>query len=139
MEALSCSNFEDRAILYAAGELAEAGRAAVEAHAQHCAGCTAVLGNELSVRKALASRPLLPMISVTGCCVPAANTACGVRERTQSSSTNSGFGSSLAIAAAAARITGAGSARKRSMVESAAHRDNRTYLPSAVSLIRISP
>jgi hypothetical protein len=55
-EELNCSNFEDRAILYAAGELAEADRAAVEVHARHCAGCAAVLGNELSVRKALASR-----------------------------------------------------------------------------------
>jgi hypothetical protein len=56
MEALSCSNFEDRAILYAAGELAEEDRAAVEAHAQQCAECAEVLGNELAVRQALASR-----------------------------------------------------------------------------------
>jgi hypothetical protein len=56
MEALSCSNFEDRAILYAAGELADADRAAVESHAQQCASCAALLGNELAVRQALASR-----------------------------------------------------------------------------------
>jgi hypothetical protein len=56
MEALSCSNFEDRAILYAAGELAEAGRAAVEAHSRQCSECAALLGNELAARQALASR-----------------------------------------------------------------------------------
>jgi hypothetical protein len=57
-EELNCSNFEDRAILYAAGELAEADRAAVEAHTQQCAECVALLGDEIGLRRALASRVL---------------------------------------------------------------------------------
>jgi HEAT repeats/Putative zinc-finger len=56
VEELHCSNFEDRAILFAAGELAENERAAVEAHAQRCANCAAVLSREISLRNALAAR-----------------------------------------------------------------------------------
>jgi HEAT repeats len=55
-EELHCSNFEDRAILYAAGELIEEHCAAVEAHAQQCANCAAVLSREISLRKARAAR-----------------------------------------------------------------------------------
>ena len=53
---LNCSNFEDHAILYAAGELSHAGRAAVDAHARHCANCAAILLSQLEFREALASR-----------------------------------------------------------------------------------
>ena len=56
VEELNCSNFEDRAILYAAGELIEESGAAVEAHAQQCANCAAVLSREMSLRKAFAAR-----------------------------------------------------------------------------------
>lgn len=56
VEELHCSNFEDRAILFAAGELAGEERAAVEAHAQRCANCAAVLSREISLRNALAAR-----------------------------------------------------------------------------------
>jgi hypothetical protein len=55
-EELHCSNFEDRAILYAAGELIEEHCAAVETHAQQCVDCAAVLSREISLRKALAAR-----------------------------------------------------------------------------------
>ncbi len=40
---LKCSNFEDHAILYAAGEVSEERRAAVDAHARQCADCAAML------------------------------------------------------------------------------------------------
>ena len=53
---LNCANFEDRAILYAAGELAEQDRVAVDAHAVECAICGAVLSREMSLRRALAAR-----------------------------------------------------------------------------------
>jgi Putative zinc-finger len=53
---LNCSNFEDRAVLYAAGELSVAERALVDAHVWQCAGCAAILSSELELRDALASR-----------------------------------------------------------------------------------
>jgi hypothetical protein len=53
---LHCANFEDRAILHAAGELGVEDRAAVEAHAQQCANCASVLAREIDLRKALAAR-----------------------------------------------------------------------------------
>jgi len=53
---LHCSNFEDRAVLYAAGELPVAERALVDAHVRECAGCAAILSGELELREALASR-----------------------------------------------------------------------------------
>lgn len=53
---LNCSNYEDRAILYAAGELNPEDAVAVEAHAQKCANCAAVLSREIGFRKALAVR-----------------------------------------------------------------------------------
>ena len=53
---LHCSNFEDRAVLYAAGELSVAERALVDAHVRQCAGCAAILSSELELREALASR-----------------------------------------------------------------------------------
>ncbi len=53
---LHCSNFEDRAVLYAAGELSVAERALVDAHVRECAGCAAILSSELELREALASR-----------------------------------------------------------------------------------
>src|SRR5437588_433390 len=56
IEELHCPNFEDRAILYAAGELADADRAAVDAHALQCADCAAVLSREMRLSNALASR-----------------------------------------------------------------------------------
>jgi hypothetical protein len=53
---LHCSNFEDRAVLYAAGELSVEERAVVDAHVRQCAGCAAILSSELELRDALASR-----------------------------------------------------------------------------------
>jgi HEAT repeats/Putative zinc-finger len=55
-EELNCSNFEDRAILYAAGELADAERGALDAHALQCPACAALLSRELSLPRALAAR-----------------------------------------------------------------------------------
>src|ERR1700757_3603434 len=55
-EELNCANFEDCAILYAAGELTDPDRAAVNAHALQCASCAAVLSREMGLRKALAAR-----------------------------------------------------------------------------------
>src|SRR6202047_4227890 len=54
---LKCSNYEDHAILYAAGELTREDSAAVEAHAQKCANCAAILSREIDLRKTLALRP----------------------------------------------------------------------------------
>jgi hypothetical protein len=56
VEEPNCSNFEDRAILYAAGELVGDHSAAVEAHARRCANCAAVLSREISSRNALGAR-----------------------------------------------------------------------------------
>lgn len=56
MAGLNCLNFEDGAILYAAGELSEAERVAIEEHARRCANCAVVLSREISLRKVLASR-----------------------------------------------------------------------------------
>jgi HEAT repeats len=53
---LSCSNYEDRAILHAAGELTHEDSAAVEAHAQKCANCAVILSREIGLRKMLAAR-----------------------------------------------------------------------------------
>ena len=53
---LNCSNYEDRAILYAAGELTREDSAAVEAHAQNCANCAAILSREIGLRQTLAAR-----------------------------------------------------------------------------------
>jgi hypothetical protein len=55
-EELDCSNFEDRAILYAAAEISEEDRAALEAHARQCANCAAVLSREINLRKTFAAR-----------------------------------------------------------------------------------
>lgn len=56
VEELNCSKYEDRAILYAAGELTQEDSAAVEVHAHTCANCAAILSREISLRKALAAR-----------------------------------------------------------------------------------
>jgi len=56
VEELNCSNYEDRAILYAAGELNQEDSVAVEAHAQKCANCAAILSREIGFRKTLAGR-----------------------------------------------------------------------------------
>ena len=53
---LDCSNFEDRAVLYAADELSVAERAQVDAHVQQCSRCAAILSSELELRELLASR-----------------------------------------------------------------------------------
>jgi hypothetical protein len=56
IEELNCANFEECAILYAARELTEEDRAAVDAHAVHCASCAAVLSREMNLRGILAAR-----------------------------------------------------------------------------------
>jgi hypothetical protein len=53
---LNCSNYEDHAILYAGGELTREDSAAVEAHAQKCANCAAILSREIGLRQTLALR-----------------------------------------------------------------------------------
>src|SRR5580704_10931240 len=53
---ISCSGFEDLAVLYAFGELGEADRAAVEAHVQACAECSAMLRSEIALHEAIAAR-----------------------------------------------------------------------------------
>jgi len=53
---IACSEFEDLAVLYAIGELDDAGRASVEEHAGECAGCAAILRSELQLSGALAAR-----------------------------------------------------------------------------------
>jgi HEAT repeat protein/putative zinc finger protein len=55
-EELHCANFEDRAILYAAGELSEKERTAMEMHVRECVACAAVLVREVALRDALAER-----------------------------------------------------------------------------------
>jgi hypothetical protein len=52
---LACAEFEDLAVLYAIGELDDAGRASVDEHASHCAACAAVLRSELQLNSALAA------------------------------------------------------------------------------------
>jgi putative zinc finger protein len=52
----SCSGFEDLAVLYAFGELGEGDRAAVEAHVQACAECSAMLRSEIALHEAIAAR-----------------------------------------------------------------------------------
>src|SRR5580692_10863720 len=56
VEELNCSHYEDRAILYAAGELNQEDSVAIEAHAQKCANCAAILLREIDFRKTLAVR-----------------------------------------------------------------------------------
>ncbi len=53
---LTCRNFEDAALLYAAGELSEPERAAVEAHSRECAACAALLDREIALRAAIVAR-----------------------------------------------------------------------------------
>jgi hypothetical protein len=50
---LACSEFEELAVLYAIGELDDAGRASVDEHASHCAACAAVLQSEVQLNGAL--------------------------------------------------------------------------------------
>lgn len=52
----TCAQFEDLAVLYAIGELDDAGRATVEEHAAECSDCAAVLQSELQLNDALAAR-----------------------------------------------------------------------------------
>jgi HEAT repeats len=52
---LTCSEFEDLAVLQAIGELDDAGSAAVAEHAGECADCAAVLRSEIELRSALAA------------------------------------------------------------------------------------
>jgi hypothetical protein len=53
---ISCAGFEDLAVLYAFGELSEGERAAVEAHVQACAECSAMLRSEIALHEAIAAR-----------------------------------------------------------------------------------
>lgn len=53
---LVCSEFEDLAVLHAFGELDDAERAAVEAHARECAACAKVLQREAQLHSAVAAR-----------------------------------------------------------------------------------
>jgi hypothetical protein len=53
---VQCAEFEELAMLYAAGELGDEERAAADAHARECAACAATLGNELAWRDAWAAK-----------------------------------------------------------------------------------
>lgn len=55
-EEVHCANFEDRAILYAAGELSAEECSAVEAHAYGCPGCASALAREIELRRTFAAR-----------------------------------------------------------------------------------
>jgi hypothetical protein len=52
---LTCAGFEDAAVLYAIGELDDAGRADVDEHASACTACAAILQSELQLNAALAA------------------------------------------------------------------------------------
>ena len=51
LKQVQCGNFEDLAVLYAAGELSVAERAVVDAHVRECPGCAAILSRELELRE----------------------------------------------------------------------------------------
>ena len=53
---VQCTEFEELAMLYAAGELGDEERAAADAHAQECAACAATLASELAWRDAWAAK-----------------------------------------------------------------------------------
>jgi hypothetical protein len=53
---VQCAEFEELAMLYAAGELGDEDRAAADAHAQECAACAATLSSELAWRDAWAAK-----------------------------------------------------------------------------------
>ncbi len=53
---LHCGNFEEQAILYAAGELSAEDCGAVQAHADQCGRCAALLAREIELRNTLAAR-----------------------------------------------------------------------------------
>ena len=53
---VQCAEFEELAMLYAAGELGDEDRAAADAHAQECAACAATLASELAWRDAWAAK-----------------------------------------------------------------------------------
>ena len=55
-ERFHCRNFENAAVLYAAGELAEDERLAVETHARECAACSALLDREVGLRAVIGAR-----------------------------------------------------------------------------------
>src|SRR5207237_6719294 len=55
-ESQHCQNFEDAAILYAAGELSEVECSAVEAHARECSACGELLNREVRLQAAVAAR-----------------------------------------------------------------------------------
>jgi len=55
-EKIRCAEFEDWAVLYAAGELEGEVRADIEEHARLCAGCAATLRKEMALREAVAAR-----------------------------------------------------------------------------------
>jgi hypothetical protein len=53
---LNCSEFKDLAVLHAVGELDDAARAAVEAHARECPACALVLRSEAELQRVAAAR-----------------------------------------------------------------------------------
>jgi hypothetical protein len=53
---LNCSNFEDHAVLYVAGEASAEHRAAIEAHVRQCTICAARLSRETELHRTLVSR-----------------------------------------------------------------------------------
>ena len=53
---VSCSDFEELAVLYATGELSDEDRSAADAHAAGCATCLAVLQSEIALQESVAAR-----------------------------------------------------------------------------------
>jgi hypothetical protein len=52
---IKCPEFEDLALLYAAGEMDDTGRAAVDRHAGECQACAAILQREMRLQAALSA------------------------------------------------------------------------------------
>jgi hypothetical protein len=65
-ESFPCEHFESQAVLYAAGELDDAERAAVEAHARECAACAALLENEIKLQDAVVANEAGERIDLSG-------------------------------------------------------------------------
>jgi len=55
-ERVQCADFEERAILYCAGELSEEACASVEGHARECVACAAILAEEMEFSQLIAER-----------------------------------------------------------------------------------
>src|SRR4051794_3861075 len=60
LKRIQCENFEDLAVLYAAGEMEEPQRRSVEEHARACAECGSVLQREMELAELLSASSQRP-------------------------------------------------------------------------------